>query len=102
MKKFFVMLLLFGFAAPAMALDLQNCTMLVKALNGQWFCKASTAPQKSQKRTDCEWFNNQWICGREKPAVYWYYCGSTKKYYPYVTSCKEGWQKVDPKTVSQR
>lgn len=25
---------------------------------------------------------------------YWYYCGSANRYYPYVRSCPEGWQKV--------
>lgn len=28
------------------------------------------------------------------PAQYWYYCESAKGYYPYVTSCPEGWQRV--------
>lgn len=27
---------------------------------------------------------------------YWYYCGATKAYYPYVKECSEAWQKVLP------
>lgn len=27
-------------------------------------------------------------------AQYWYYCESSKTYYPYVASCDEGWQQV--------
>lgn len=27
---------------------------------------------------------------------YWYYCASSKGYYPYVKECPEGWQKVLP------
>ena len=27
---------------------------------------------------------------------YWYYCGATKAYYPYVRECPSGWQKVLP------
>jgi hypothetical protein len=27
---------------------------------------------------------------------YWYYCRSANRYYPYVQSCPEGWQKVLP------
>lgn len=27
---------------------------------------------------------------------YWYYCKSSKGYYPYVKECPEGWQKVLP------
>lgn len=27
---------------------------------------------------------------------YWYYCGSSKGYYPYVKECRDGWQKVLP------
>lgn len=27
---------------------------------------------------------------------YWYYCGSSRGYYPYVKECPEGWQKVLP------
>ncbi|MDP3439210.1 MAG: hypothetical protein U0989_18825 [Azonexus sp.] len=32
------------------------------------------------------------------PAVqqYWYYCGSSQGYYPYVKECPDGWQKVLP------
>ena len=28
------------------------------------------------------------------PAQYWYYCESAKGYYPYVSSCPEGWKSV--------
>lgn len=28
------------------------------------------------------------------PQQYWYYCQSNGTYYPYVSSCAEGWQKV--------
>ena len=28
---------------------------------------------------------------------WWYYCGSAGLYYPYVGSCPEGWQKVEPR-----
>jgi hypothetical protein len=27
---------------------------------------------------------------------YWYYCGSSKGYYPYVKECPDGWQRVLP------
>ncbi|MEY4592427.1 MAG: hypothetical protein RIR18_1322 [Pseudomonadota bacterium] len=27
---------------------------------------------------------------------YWYYCPSSKAYYPYVKECPAGWQKVSP------
>ena len=27
---------------------------------------------------------------------YWYYCNSARGYYPYVTSCPEGWMQVVP------
>ncbi len=27
---------------------------------------------------------------------YWYYCAPTRSYYPYVSSCKEAWQRVPP------
>ncbi|MGB9494885.1 MAG: hypothetical protein WCA83_08785 [Azonexus sp.] len=27
---------------------------------------------------------------------YWYYCSSSKKYYPYAKECPGGWQKVLP------
>lgn len=27
---------------------------------------------------------------------YWYYCGSSKAYYPYVQQCPEAWQRVSP------
>jgi len=27
-------------------------------------------------------------------SPYWYYCRSTNSYYPYVTSCTEGWTQV--------
>ncbi len=42
----------------------------------------------------------------ERPAVtaeapapasaYWYYCASSKSYYPYVSDCPEAWQRVPP------
>lgn len=28
------------------------------------------------------------------PEQYWYYCAPAKKYYPYVSECPGGWQKV--------
>lgn len=28
---------------------------------------------------------------------YWYYCVSSKTYYPYVKECPEGWQRVSPR-----
>ena len=27
---------------------------------------------------------------------YWYYCGASRTYYPYVKECPAGWQKVVP------
>jgi hypothetical protein len=27
---------------------------------------------------------------------YWYYCASTRTYYPYVSTCSEGWMQVVP------
>lgn len=32
-------------------------------------------------------------------TAYWYYCGSSHAYYPYVKSCSSGWQRV-PTTPS--
>ena len=29
-------------------------------------------------------------------ADYWYYCGASKAYYPYVKECPGGWQRVAP------
>lgn len=28
--------------------------------------------------------------------AYWYYCASSRTYYPYVKECPEGWQRVVP------
>jgi len=30
------------------------------------------------------------------PAGYWYYCADARAYYPYVTECPAGWQRVAP------
>lgn len=30
----------------------------------------------------------------QAPANYWYYCASSKAYYPYVTNCPSGWEAV--------
>jgi len=32
---------------------------------------------------------------------FWYYCSSSKSYYPYVKECPEGWQRVAPKPPPQ-
>jgi len=32
------------------------------------------------------------------PESYWYYCASTKAYYPSVPSCSEAWIKVPPRS----
>ncbi len=32
---------------------------------------------------------------------YWYFCRSSNAYYPYVTSCPEGWMQVAPQPVLQ-
>jgi hypothetical protein len=28
---------------------------------------------------------------------YWYYCASARKYYPYVSTCPDGWMQVVPR-----
>ncbi len=33
---------------------------------------------------------------QELAAGYWYYCASSKSYYPYVNDCPEPWQRVSP------
>jgi len=35
--------------------------------------------------------------GSAPPESYWYYCPSTKAYYPSVSSCGEAWIKVPPR-----
>lgn len=30
------------------------------------------------------------------PQGYWFYCGESKAYYPYVKECPGGWQRVAP------
>ena len=37
----------------------------------------------------------------QAPPQYWYYCPSRKSYYPYVTSCPEGWMQVVPQVPPQ-
>ena len=37
----------------------------------------------------------------QPPVQYWYYCRSRKSYYPYVTSCPEGWMQVVPQVPPQ-
>ena len=32
----------------------------------------------------------------QQQAYSWYYCPSSNGYYPYVTQCPAGWQKVSP------
>jgi hypothetical protein len=32
----------------------------------------------------------------EQSQGYWYFCPETKTYYPYVSQCAKGWQKVSP------
>ena len=44
---------------------------------------------------------------RDAPAVapstgqWWYWCASAKGYYPYVSTCSEGWQRVPPQPPQQ-
>lgn len=33
---------------------------------------------------------------------YWYYCPSVKAYYPYITTCPEGWMQVVPQPTPPR
>ena len=35
------------------------------------------------------------------PTQWWYWCVSAKSYYPYVSTCSEGWQRVPPQPVRQ-
>ena len=32
---------------------------------------------------------------------WWYWCASAKGYYPYVSTCSEGWQRVPPQPQQQ-
>jgi len=32
----------------------------------------------------------------QTPAQWWYWCASANTYYPYVSTCSEGWQRVPP------
>jgi hypothetical protein len=34
--------------------------------------------------------------GNSLQSGYWYYCGSSSAYYPYVKECPDGWQQVAP------
>jgi hypothetical protein len=36
------------------------------------------------------------------PTQYWYYCARARAYYPYVTSCPEGWMQVVPPPATPR
>ncbi len=38
---------------------------------------------------------------QESPGNYWYYCGASKAYYPYVNECPSGWQRVSPRPPNQ-
>lgn len=31
-----------------------------------------------------------------QPQQWWYWCASSRGYYPYVSTCSEGWQRVAP------
>lgn len=33
---------------------------------------------------------------------WWYWCASSRSYYPYVNSCAEGWQRVAPQPAQAR
>ena len=33
---------------------------------------------------------------QQEQINYWYYCQSSKAYYPYVRECPSGWQQVEP------
>lgn len=35
-----------------------------------------------------------------QPQGYWYYCASSKGYYPYVKECPGGWQRVSPQPAN--
>jgi len=33
---------------------------------------------------------------------YWYYCGASRAYYPYVKECPSGWQRVSPQPPNRQ
>ena len=33
---------------------------------------------------------------QSSPGQWWYWCASARGYYPYVSTCSEGWQRVAP------
>jgi hypothetical protein len=35
---------------------------------------------------------------QSQPQQWWYWCASSRAYYPYVESCAEAWQRVEPRT----
>ncbi|MEO8409995.1 MAG: hypothetical protein ABI478_05445 [Propionivibrio sp.] len=39
---------------------------------------------------------------RTDATSYWYYCGASNAYYPYVQECPSGWQRVSPRPPDQR
>lgn len=38
----------------------------------------------------------------EQTGYWWYYCQSAQGYYPYVTECPQGWQRVAPQPPDLR
>ena len=40
--------------------------------------------------------------GDRNAAQWWYWCASTQGYYPYVSNCAEGWQRVAPQMQGAR
>lgn len=39
---------------------------------------------------------------QQYPAGYWYYCSNPEGYYPYVKTCPNGWQQVEPTPPAPR
>jgi len=42
-------------------------------------------------------YSRAYVTPTPAPPAYWYYCASARGYYPYVSTCAEGWLTVVPR-----
>jgi hypothetical protein len=71
--------------------------VVIAPSDGAWVLPPSAGSVYIER--DAETTTNVPAAPQAQPsAQWWYWCASSRAYYPYVETCAEGWQRIEPRT----
>jgi hypothetical protein len=66
--------------------------VITPSVSGAWVLPPSASTVFIERETEVA------PAAAPSPQLWWYWCESSRAYYPYVETCAEGWRRVEPRT----